>query len=276
MNITKKTVDVKPVVDLLTTFSKAQKGFANRVACHQKLHEIVEQSVKAGMRHIIRDLMHYDNCNPEAFMGRKKQGTIDLLFLNEKKKKALIVDWKRVGSLPMDKLWRYTKGPQAPFYTQIVKDQYPGYEVGFEFRFVLPGEDEPRCVTCNFSDKDLEDYEAEFARREALMYNFNQNQIWPRNAAACHMWRDEPCAFKQECWGKNRRPASKLKKIIVTQSLISLFDQCPRKYVESLAQAEVLGEDFHDVGIPNKYALWGTMFHLAISNMYQQIIDTNS
>ena len=68
----------------------------------------------------------------------------------------------------------------------------------------------------------------------------------------------------------------RLKKIIVTQSLISLFDQCPRKYAESLGQAEALGEDFHDVGIPNKYALWGTMFHLAISNMYQQIIDTNS
>ena len=85
------------------------------------------------------------------------------------------------------------------------------------------------------------------------------------------------CACVDVCFGKGASITTEDRPASPNQvSHISVFDQCPRKYAETIGQAEAQQADFHDIGQPNIYAQWGTMFHLAIGAMYAQILERNA
>ena len=278
MNITDQTIETDPIEKSLKDFVKNQKGFGTRLKCTQKLEEILEQASRAAVRHILNDLTFWEECEIESFANRDElAATIDLLLMSTMtKKRALIVDWKRVGSLSAEKIWTYARDPQPPVYTHLVRVQYPGYKVDFEYRFILPEETQCRVIPCTPTDSELNQLLREYNSRYAIMKVLNSNQSWPRNSASCHDF-NSVCACVDVCFGKARQLPPKIDQLLLNQvSHILVFDQCPRKYAETIGQAEAQQADFHDIGQPNIYAQWGTMFHLAIGAMYAQILERNA
>ena len=144
------------------------------------------------------------------------------------------------------------------------------YEVGFEYRFAVRDEKKPRAFRCEPTADEGWYVMQEIKEREDAMQEYNQFGRWPRNNHSCYDY-NQTCEYFKQCWVDPQHNI-KLKRTITTQSLITLFDQCPRKYAELLAEAEALGIDFHNVGQPNKYAIWGIMFHIAIAMLYEQLL----
>ena len=275
MLITDTTIETEPIEKTLKWFAENQAGFSNRVNCQQKIDSIVQQAYKAARIHCLKDLSDWGDCEIEHFINAGDlSATIDLLLSDAKRRKALIVDWKRVGTLNTDKIWHYTKGPQPLVYTWLVSNLLPDYEVTFEFRFMVGNDKEPRRIQLNFEQDQLDAAMNEYTSRREAMEQYNDTRSWPKNASSCNDYRTL-CVFAANCWGDKHTPSPYVEQILMTQSLIQVMDQCPRKYAETLAEAERQEKDFHDVGTPNQYALWGTMFHIAVSNMYQQIIERN-
>ena len=236
---------------------------------------IITQAYNAAKLHSIKDLSDWETCDLEHFVNVEDlNGTVDMILSSSSRRKVLIVDWKRVGKLDTDKIWRYTKGPQPLFYTWLVSNLYPNYEIEFEFRFMVGKEEETRRFQMTFENEELTNAVREFTSRREAMEEYNKNGSWPRNADSCNDYRTL-CPFATGCWSANPDSPPKVEQILLTQSLVNTIDQCPRKYAEILAEAERQEKDFHEVGTPNIYALYGTMFHIAVSAMYQQIIERN-
>ena len=275
MLITDTTLETEPIEKSLKWFAENQAGFSNRANCERMVDSIIKQAYNAAKLHSIKDLSDWETCELEHFVNVGDiGGTIDLILTSSSRRKALIVDWKRVGKLDTDKIWRYVKGPQPLVYTWLISNLYPDYEVEFQFRFMVGKEEETRSFCLDFEPGEIALALREFTSRRKAMEKYNENGTWPRHAERCNDYRSL-CPFASGCWGANQLPGPKVDQLLLTASLVNTIDQCPRKYAEILAEAERQGKDFHEVGTPNIYALYGTMFHIAVSGMYQQIIERN-
>ena len=275
MLILDTSVETEPIEKSLKWFSENQAGFSNRANCERMVDSIIQQAYNAAKLHSIKDLSDWDSCDLEHFVNVGDiGGTIDMILTRSAQRKALIIDWKRVGKLDTDKIWHYTKGPQPLVYTWLVGNLYPDHDVEFEFRFMVGKEEETRRFRLTYEAGEIASAIREFTSRRKAMEVYNKDGSWPRNAHSCNDYRTL-CPFASNCWGDRQVPAPKLEQILLTASLVNTIDQCPRKYAEILAEAERQGKDFHEVGTPNIYALYGTMFHIAVSSIYQQIIERN-
>lgn len=284
MNITKTNIETQPVQERLVAFAASQPDWNSRAVCKNMVPAILNQSVNAMSHHCVADLSAHEECLIEAYLqyefeGATQAGTIDLILLDHTKKRALIVDWKRVGVLDDAKIWRYSKGSQPRLYVTLIGQAYKDYDVDFEFRFMVGDEARSRPIPVRLGQKALTKFRIEQMGRIGAARIFNGTE-WPRNAERCWDY-GQLCPFHESCFDKGIDDGSEpmdsptLSRLTFTSSLIGTFDQCARKYAEILAQSQEEGIDFHDIGQPNKYALWGTMFHLATSEFYKQILEAN-
>ena len=275
MLILDTSVETDSIEKSLKWFAENQAGFSNRISCDRMVESIIKQAYNAAKLHSIKDLSDWESCNLEHFVNVGDiGGTIDMILVQNSPNKVLIVDWKRVGKLDTDKIWHYTKGPQPLVYTWLINNLYPDHDVEFEFRFMVGKEEETRRFRLTYTPEELEAAISEFTSRREAMEKHNENGTWPRNADSCNDYRTL-CPFSAGCWSDKPAKPPKLEQILLTASLVNTIDQCPRKYAEILAEAERQEKDFHEVGTPNIYALYGTMFHVAVSAIYQQIIERN-
>lgn len=205
-------------------------------------------------------------------LARKEQGTIDIIHTNPANQMGLIVDWKRVGWLDNKKEIYYSRTPQPWMYLEIAQTAHPGFKFDFEFRFFVAENSRgpAHMVTRSIS---FEEGEVEFLRnelevRKEAMDLYNRLGHWPRDGASCHKWGGI-CEFARKCWEKPQPAEMRFGAPIISQSLVSTFNECPRKYFYTVERAESSGEDFHELGESNHAAMFGSMFHEGIAEMYR-------
>ena len=279
MIITNDKIEIEqPMLDL-KKFASEQAGFSNRVACTNHASQIMGRAVETTIQHAMNDLSKHDECLIEEFLSSDGRGaTVDVLLLNHKDKAAFVVDWKFTQRLNERSEWSYKMGPQPVIYALLVKELFPGYSVAFENRFVVDSDTKTHCVKRTLSEEDLEAWAHEINNRKQAIHGYNNSRHWPRVAGACiegYGKNQRVCAFKDKCWNEKERESNPLNVIQLTQSLVTNFDRCPSFYYNVLHKAEAEGLDYHDVGQPNHYMLWGTMFHNAMAALYGQILANN-
>src|SRR5690606_32772807 len=112
------------------------------------------------------------------------------------------------------------------------------------------------------------------ARLETVLFD-NEKGCWPRAPHSCFSYGRD-CHFSLRCWGNHRETFVPLQNPLVSQSMISMIDECPRKYYLTCAASESDVTDYHEIGESGEAALFGTMFHHGMAEIYREAKRVNS